>query len=85
MTKYYTPKLTKAQCHHLLDALDEYEDYLYDAYQEYTDEHGYTIENSNKYKKYKLNKSLYIYLFEYCIKKDFEKLSAKQEKQHGKA
>jgi len=81
MTKYYTPKLTKAQCHHLLDALDEY---LYDAYQEWVDEHGYTIKNSSKYKKYKLNKSLYIYLFEYCIKKDYEKLSAKQEKQNGK-
>ena len=85
MAKYYTPKLTEAQCHHLLDAIGQYENDLYDAYQECTDEHGNTVANSNEYKKYKFNKSLYIYLFEYCIKKDFEKLSAKQEKQHGKA
>ena len=52
---------------------------LYDAYQECTDEHGNTIANSKEYKKYKLNKSLYIYLFEYLVQKNYREMT------HGKA
>ena len=75
MRNYYTPKLTEAQYQHLLDAISQYENDLYDAYQECTDEHGNTVSNSKEYKKYKLNKSLYIYLFEYLVQKNYKEMT----------
>ena len=78
MAKYYTPKLTETQYQHLLDAISQYENDLYDAYQECTDEHGNTVANSKEYKKYKLNKSLYIYLFEYLVQNNYNEMT------HGK-
>ena len=53
----------------------DHENDLYDAYQECTDEHGNTVSNSKEYKKYKLNKSLYIYLFEYLVQKNYKEMT----------